>query len=86
MLEQLVKEMPIVTRLTLEKHQVTGAELIDQGHNKSEIDPNKVYAQNMPVVIARNHLNGLKRAFKADPKKGLGNYIASVTKIVNKNV
>lgn len=84
LIEQAVKEMPIVTTLTQEKHFVKGEELIAQGHD--DVDPNKTYEQNMPVVIARNHLNRMKRAFTNDKQNGMKNYIASVTQIVKANV
>ena len=77
-MQAMISNMPLMSTLTQEEHYVKGAELIAQGHTEQDgikIDPDKMYRQMMPVVIARNHENGFKKAFAQGGREGVTNYI-----------
>lgn len=85
----MLKVMPVVTSLETESHYVKGAELLKQGHyddpDGNRVDPEKMYRQSMPVIVARNHENRIKRALKRYGREGVTEYIKNVRKIVEAN-
>lgn len=83
-----VSAMPVMTTLTQEEHYVKGTELIEQGHYEdpdgNKIDPEKMYRQMMPVIIARNHEKGFMKAFAQGGREGVTNYIKRMRQKVEK--
>ena len=83
----MVANMPLMTTLTQEEHYVKGQELIDQGHTEQDgikIDPEKMYRQMMPVIMARNHEKGFMKAFAQGGREGVTNYIKRMRQKVEK--
>ena len=81
--------LPVINRLTHEDHFVKGSELIEQGHYEGpdgkKVDKEKMYKQAMPVLITRNHEQGIARAFARGGKSGVTNYIKRMRQIVEAN-
>lgn len=90
MLQRLAETMPTIMEQTHEEHVVNGSELISQGHvdngKGGKIIPEKSYKQKMPVLIARNHINHLKRAYKSNGRDGVSSYVNEVKSILNCNI
>jgi hypothetical protein len=84
-IKRLAETIPVVMSHCHEDHYVKGSELIEQGHKElpdgGSIDPEKMYKQKMPVVIARNHENRLKRIYQTHGREGVTHYINEIKKI-----
>lgn len=80
-LEFIAKSMPDIFRKTIEYHMVKGSELIAQGHTEEDgvpIIPDMEYKQDMPVMIALNHTNNLKKWFASHGRIGIEIYCTNV--------
>jgi hypothetical protein len=64
-LSKVANQLPVVMRHCSEKHIVSGEQLIKeediQKINDKPVDPEKMYVQHYPVMIAINHKRKLKR-------------------------
>lgn len=94
MMQRLAATMPVIMEHTREHVAVKGSELIEQGHtkiaegyaNEKAVDPEKKYVQTLPVLMARNHLNRIKGAYKAHGRNGVTAYVNEVKAVITQNV
>jgi len=73
--------LPVIMRHSSEIHPVLGSELILQGVTEAEGKPvvsDSLYTCRMPVMIAINHENKLKKEYKENGTNGMKAYILAV--------
>jgi hypothetical protein len=77
-IKKVAATLPTIMRNTHEVHYVKGSELIEQGHTEcggKAINPEGMYVQNMPVMIAINHARNLKKVFQKYGERGARIYM-----------
>jgi hypothetical protein len=80
---RLAGGLPVVMQHTVERHIVTGRELLEQDLKEADgapIDPLKQYIQRLPVDMAVNHKRRMANAYKRHGIAGVKAYIAAVEK------
>lgn len=93
LLRDYAAQMPIVMDETIEKHIMTGAEIMEMGHvdivdgiyKNVKLEPEKKYMYDMPVQLASNHYRRLKLAWFKDGEKGISAYINKILDIIHQN-
>lgn len=80
LMQSMIQAMPVIMEQTHEVHHVKGSVLLEQGHH--DVNPDKTYTQNMPVLVAFNHEKRLKAAYNRSGRQGVTEYIKSLQKIV----
>jgi len=88
LLSQLAGMLPQVQCHSVEKHKVTGAEII--GWNSIEeidgeaIDPEKVYTWHYPVISPANHNRRLRNRYKKNGIPGVQQYLEWIISLQKK--
>jgi hypothetical protein len=87
-LRDYANQLPLVWTNTLERHRMTGQELIEMGYVEQKgqkINPEEKYIYNSPVQIAANHYRRLKRAWLKHGAKGIATYLLQVRKLMDQH-
>lgn len=87
LINNVAARLPQVMEQTSEQHLVYGRELIEQGMyddpaTGNKINPDIMYMQDMPVLMAVNHKRRLKERYRSGGLPAVSEYIDSVTKLV----
>ena len=85
LLQKYADTLPCVMHQTHEVHRLTGAEILEMGYeeyNGEKLIPAKIYEYMMPVQVAANHFNRLKRAWLKDGQDGLTAYFKGIAKLM----
>lgn len=84
-------EVPQVNINVTEKHYVKGADLIAQGEDfindngaLVKVDPEKMYPQRMPVILAVNHARRMRKIYKKAGNEGVLAYYDAVDQHLEK--
>jgi hypothetical protein len=80
-LRTLAATLPVIFNHSQEKRIVSGAELIeDYVEGADDVDADKKYIENMPVMIAINHYRKMKRLYQKDGFPRVLAYMKAVRK------
>lgn len=86
---QIAMKLPIVKEHACEKHLVKGAEILEWETvteiDGQPIDPDKDYLYSFPVVIYKDHLKRLQKAWKRKGPDGISEYLVWIDKLVAKH-
>lgn len=77
--------LPVVIEETCEIHYYKGTEMLEMGYvleTGQTIDPEETYRYKVPVKIAVNHYNRMKRAWLKNKEEGIQNYLNNIARLI----